>query len=83
MSVDRKEETLPIKKLLQGSLLILISNLIYIGNTYLVSWTQLKATEVTLVRGGLQIFVFGLLAVSNKKEDTPPDPGRNIKVYLL
>ena len=54
-----QDERLPVKKLLQGSVLILISNLIYISNNYLVAWTQLTAPEIALVRGGLQVVVFG------------------------
>eukprot|EP00091_Calanus_sinicus_P015553 TRINITY_DN33928_c0_g1_i1.p1 TRINITY_DN33928_c0_g1~~TRINITY_DN33928_c0_g1_i1.p1 ORF type:complete len:114 (+),score=12.18 TRINITY_DN33928_c0_g1_i1:147-488(+) len=86
MSADRKVGALPIKKLLQGSVLILISNLLYIGNNYLVAWTHLKATEVTVVRGGLQFLVFGLLLCKSHIEDTPPDSGQKsnrLHLYIL
>ena len=56
-----KKETLPLKTVLQGSALILISNLIYISNNYLVAWTGLLAPEIALVRGGLQLLIFGSL----------------------
>ena len=56
-----EKETLPLKTVLQGSVLILISNLIYISNNYLVAWTGLLAPEIALVRGGLQLLVFGCL----------------------
>ena len=46
---------------LQCSLLILISNLIYIGNNYLVAWTGLQASEIALVRGIIQIVIFGAI----------------------
>ena len=55
------KDKLKVKAILQGSVLILISNLIYIGNNYLVSWTELAAPEVALVRGTLQVVVFGVL----------------------
>ena len=59
MTDKQEEERLPVKKLLQGSMLILISNLMYISNNYLVAWTELKAPEIDLVRGGLQVIIFG------------------------
>ena len=67
MSEKQEKESLPLKKLLQGTVLILISNLIYIGNNYLVAWTQLKAPEIALVRGGLQVVVFGFLIWRTKE----------------
>ena len=70
---DKQEdvERLPLKNLLQGSVLILISNLIYISNNYLVAWTQLKAPEIALVRGGLQGIVFGCFVW--RREETNKD----------
>ena len=59
-------DKLKVKAILQGSVLILISNLIYIGNNYLVSWTELAAPEVALVRGTLQVVVFGVLVWSTR-----------------
>jgi len=44
-----------------GTGCILLSNLIYIGNNYLVAWTGLAATEIALFRGVLQILVFGII----------------------
>ena len=46
---------------LQGCVLILLSNLVYIGNNYLVAWTQLQAPEIALVRGIIQIVIFGVV----------------------
>ena len=60
------KDKLKVKAILQGSVLILISNLIYIGNNYLVSWTELAAPEVALVRGTLQVVVFGVLVWSTR-----------------
>jgi len=59
-------DKLQVKAILQGSLLILISNLIYIGNNYLVSWTQLAAPEVALVRGALQVAIFAVLVARTR-----------------
>ena len=40
-------------------ILILISNVIYIMVNYLVSWTKINAGEVDLIRGLMQIAIFG------------------------
>ena len=48
--------------------LILISNIIYILNNYTVTWFRLNASEVTLVRGVLQVIIFGFsILVRNTK----------------
>ena len=48
--------------------LILISNIIYILNNYTVTWFRLNASEVTLVRGILQVIIFGFaILVRNRK----------------
>ena len=77
MSEKQEGESLPLKKLLQGTVLILISNLIYIGNNYLVAWTQLTAPEIALVRGGLQVIVFGFLVwrIQKTKRNVNKDSG--------
>ena len=51
--------------------LILFSNVVYILNNYLVSWVQLHATEVALVRGLLQVPIFGffILFKNRKRND--------------
>jgi len=64
--------------LLQGTVLILISNIIYISNNYIVAWTGLEATEVALVRGSLQVLVFGLIICwkeTRRKESNDPEEG--------
>ena len=58
---NSEKEKLPLRKLLQGTVLILISNLIYISNNYAVAWTELNATEIALVRGTFQVIVFGVI----------------------
>ena len=55
------EDKLSASKIMQGSVLILISNVIYIGINYLVAWTRINASEMSLVRGGFQVIVFGII----------------------
>ena len=48
--------------------LILISNIIYLLNNYTITWFRLHASEVTLVRGALQVMIFGFaILVRNRK----------------
>jgi len=86
MAEESKDERLPIKKLLQGSVLILISNLIYIGNNYLVAWTKLTAPEIALVKGGIQVIIFGIIVWrsegSTRKENEEPKK-KKIFLYFL
>ena len=70
MSIETEKKKLHVKALLQGCLLILMTNLIYVGNNYLVSWAGLGAPEVGLVRGALQILVFGFLLWRSRGTDT-------------
>ena len=76
---QQKKESLPLKTVLKGSALILISNLIYISNNYLVVWTELKASEIALVRGALQLLVFGSL-VWWRSWETDKDSGSIITI---
>ena len=69
MSIETEKKKLHVKALLQGCLLILMTNLIYVGNNYLVSWAGLGAPEVGLVRGALQILVFGFLLWRSRGTD--------------
>ena len=48
--------------------LILISNIIYILNTYTFSWFRLLATEVALVRGVLQVMISGLAILARNRK---------------
>ena len=68
--VKGEREKLPLRNLLQGSVLILISNLIYISNNYAVAWTELNATEIALVRGTLQVIVFGVIVWRDRQGAT-------------
>ena len=46
--------------------LILFSNIVYILDNYTVSWFQLLSTEVTLVRGIVQVIGFGFVLLIKK-----------------
>jgi len=70
MNIETEKKKLPVKALLQGCLLILMANLTYVGNNYLVSWAGLAAPEVGLVRGAMQILVFGLILWRSRGADT-------------
>ena len=66
------------KKIL-GILLVILTNLIYIGSNYAVKWAELGAGEVSLVRGALQVLVFSaiLLRDRNSAKQTEKDSGEN------
>ena len=72
-----------------GILLVLFTNLAYIGSNYAVRWAGLGAGEVSLVRGGLQVLVFGGILLENyRMQDAVPNPENNdmwctLKKYLL
>ena len=55
------------KKIL-GILLVILTNLAYIGSNYAVKWAGLGAGEVSLVRGGLQVLVFSSLLIINREK---------------
>jgi len=76
------KDKLPVKAILQGSLLILISNILYIGNNYLVSWTGLAAPEVALVRGTLQVVIFGLHVWKTRKTEADISGSKKNKLAL-
>ena len=41
--------------------MIMVSNVVYILNNYVVIWFQLNATEVALARGLIQVSIFGVV----------------------
>ena len=75
-------DNLQVKAILQGSLLILISNLIYIGNNYIVSWTRLAAPKVALVQGALQVAIFGVLVCRTRETGADISGKKNNKLGL-
>ena len=80
---NSEREELPLRTVLQGSVLILISNLIYISNNYAVAWTELKATEIALVRGTLQVIVFGVIVWRERQGTTEKRKDQGILFILI
>ena len=70
------EKQITTRNLVLGTSLILISNLIYVGNGYIVKWTELKAPEIALVRGVVQILLFGILVWKNIEESQQTEKGK-------
>ena len=68
---------LSLTAVLQSSVLILISNLVYIGNNYLVAWTQLQAPEIALVRGTCQIVIFGAILWRGRADEKEEKSGNS------
>ena len=71
-----------------GILLVLLTNLAYIGSNYAVRWAGLGAGEVSLVRGGLQVLVFSGILLKNYRMHSVPSPENKdkwctLKKYLL
>ena len=58
---------IPANKLLQAVVLILFSNLLLIGNNYVVAWTKLTSPEIVLVRGVFQVIIFVFLVCRDKE----------------
>lgn len=59
----------------------MFSNVVYILNNYLVSWFKLHATEVALVRGILQVPIFGFVLLFKKRKRS--DEGLFQKEHFL
>ena len=70
------EKQVTTRNLVLGTSLILISNLIYVGNGYIVKWTELKAPEIALVRGVVQMILFGVIVWKNRKESQQNEKGK-------
>merc|ERR1719167_124367 len=64
------------KDYLIGVLLILISNIIYIGNGYLVKWQKLQAPEVALLRGVIQVMIFGTVLFCRSWKESQENKGK-------
>ena len=73
---NSNEKQVKTRNLVLGTSLILISNLIYVGNGYIVKWTELKAPEIALVRGVVQIILFGFLGWKSRQESHQPEMGK-------
>ena len=54
----------------------MFSNIVYILDNYTVSWFQLRSTEVTLVRGIVQVIGFGfVILIKNRKQSNNDTEG--------
>ena len=73
--MSRASPDLSLTTVLKGSVLILISNLVYIGHSYLVAWTQLQAPEIAFVRGIFQIVIFGAIIWRGRQDKKEEKPG--------
>ena len=73
MALEVVKKASAAQKVFFGSILVLVCNFIYIGNSYIVAWAQLKASEITLVKGLLQLFIFGTANLCTKKEKNNND----------
>ena len=76
MSETSNEKQVTTRNLVLGTSLLLISNLIYVGNGYIVKWTELKAPEIALVRGVVQIILFGGLVWKSRQESQQTEKGK-------
>ena len=56
-----------------GIFLLLVTNLLFISNNYIVKILQLGAGEVALVRGLFQFVVFGTLIIIKKRKFVSDD----------
>ena len=73
MALEAVKKASAAQKVFFGSILVLVCNFIYIGNSYIVAWAQLKASEITLVKGLLQLFIFGAANLFTKKKNNNND----------
>jgi len=81
--MSRASPDLSLTAVLQGSVLILISNLVYVGNNYLVAWTQLQAPEIAFVRGIFQIVIFGAIIWRGRQDKKEEKPEQKTSQYVL
>jgi len=73
MSEIPAEKKLNLRDLFSGLSLVLLSNLIYVGNSYIVAWTGLRAPEIALVKGAIQTTVFAILVWKHRTSSKQTD----------
>ena len=56
-----------------GIFLLLVTNILYVSNNYIVKLAQLSAGETALVRGFIQFVVFGTLIIIKKRKFVSDD----------
>ena len=78
MTENPEEIKVTSRDLFAGTALVLFSNLIYVGNSYIVTWTGLKAPEIALVRGAIQMLIFGIIVWRSSKESQQTEKSMKI-----
>ena len=63
-----------------GIVLVILVNIIYVAQNYLVKTVELGAGEVSLVRGLLQILVFSVVMLATKNQKTRMENSENEKL---
>ena len=63
-----------------GLVFVILVNIIYVAQNYLVKTVELGAGEVSLVRGLLQILVFSVVMFATKNPDTNSENNKNEKL---
>ena len=63
-----------------GVVLVILVNIIYVAQNYLVKTVELGAGEVSLVRGLLQMTVFSLVMLATKNQKTRMENSENEKL---
>ena len=66
-----------------GIFLVLLTNICFIGNNYLVKWAQLGPGEVSLVRGLIQILVFTTIIFIQRRKSTKNNTNPSLKQWIL
>ena len=62
-----------------GVVFVILVNIIYVAQNYLVKTVELGAGEVSLVRGLLQMLVFSLIMLFTKKQDARIENDKNVE----
>ena len=70
-------------KKIVGIFLVLVTNICYIGNNYLVKWAELGPGEVSLIRGLIQILVFSTIIYVQRKRSSKDDSSPSLKQWIL
>jgi len=70
-------------KKIVGIFLVLVTNICYIGNNYLVKWAELGPGEVSLIRGLIQILVFSTIIYVQRKRSSKDETSPSLKQWIL
>jgi len=70
-------------KKIVGIFLVLVTNICYIGNNYLVKWAELGPGEVSLIRGLIQILVFSTIIYVQRRRSSKDETSPSLKQWIL